>query len=462
MKETIACFIVIGLFYFLAPFSVRAALLVNPSDVMSTQAINTPATHTISWTMDSGHNFTTGDAITVDFTNAHFTLNSISNWQTSDFSFNDGTARTILAVSSVSGTPPVCTSAGANNVCVTIDTSTDTFTIFPTSSGFNASLNGANITFVINGTAASGSGTMTNGASDIDSSLVTITDSGSNTDATQFAVAVAPNDVVTVTATVNPSASNSGGGGGTVIGGGIAIPTTVIFSGTAYPYAQIHILRDGMPVLTVNADSNGIFSATLSGLPAGSFSFALFATDQSGTASSMLTFPLILSSGARVTIQNLFFPPTINVNPQNVQQGESVHIFGHSVQNSAVTLHLTYPGGSMNTTAGTNSAGEYSFLINTRTGTLGTYSATTEAVRNIPNNPKSQTVFFTVGPSLPQNLICNTVLADINCDGKVNISDFSILLFWYGKTNPPAKVDLNHDGVVTIPDFSILLYYWTS
>ncbi len=276
------------------------------------------------------------------------------------------------------------------------------------------------------------------------------------------ALVITDNGTVTVTAIVGPSASNSGGGSGGVVGGGISIPTTVIFSGTVYPYAQIHILRNGVPVLVINADSAGIFSATLSGIPAGSSGFSLFATDQSGTASSMLTFPLILSSGTRVTIENLFFSPTINVNPENVPQGGSVHIFGHSTQDSAVTLHLIYPGGTMNTTAGTNSVGEYSFLINTRTGNLGTYSATVEAVRNNSNNPQSRAVFFTVGPSLPQNLICNTALADINCDGKVNISDFSIVLFWYGKTNPPLKVDLNHDGFITVPDFSILLHYWTS
>ncbi len=191
--------------YFLVPATVNAAALATASDVMSTQATSTTANHTITWTMATGHSFTTGDTIVVDFVDADFSLNAIGSWQTTDFAFNDGTSRTILAVSSVSGTPPTCTSAGANNVCVTINTTTNNFTIFPTSSGFTPSSSAAAVTFTINGTSAAGNGLMTNKVSDVSSSLVTITDTGSNTDSTQLAVAVETNDVVTVTATVNPT-----------------------------------------------------------------------------------------------------------------------------------------------------------------------------------------------------------------------------------------------------------------
>ena len=53
-------------------------------------------------------------------------------------------------------------------------------------------------------------------------------------------------------------------------------------------------------------------------------------------------------------------------------------------------------------------------------------------------------------------------VADINCDGKVNGTDFSILLaFW--KTPAPfanPRIDLNGDGRDDSVDFSILLYHW--
>ncbi len=194
---------IIGLIAFLVgPKITMAASLVSIKDVMTTQAISTTAKHTITYTMAAGHNFQAADRIAFDFVNADFTLNAIGNWQTADFTFNDGTARTINAVSSSSGVDPSCT-AGANNVCVNIDTTNNTFTVFAAGS-FTASSNAASVTFTIDGTTTAGTGTMTNKSSDVDSSKLTITDSGSNTDSGAGAVVVETNDVVTVTATVDP------------------------------------------------------------------------------------------------------------------------------------------------------------------------------------------------------------------------------------------------------------------
>jgi hypothetical protein len=50
-------------------------------------------------------------------------------------------------------------------------------------------------------------------------------------------------------------------------------------------------------------------------------------------------------------------------------------------------------------------------------------------------------------------------IGDLNCDGFVNLVDFSILLFNWNTSNEIA--DINKDGVVSLPDFSIMLFYWT-
>lgn len=55
---------------------------------------------------------------------------------------------------------------------------------------------------------------------------------------------------------------------------------------------------------------------------------------------------------------------------------------------------------------------------------------------------------------------CTEVVADLNCDTKVNLIDFSIMIYWYEKT-PPDEVDLYKDGKINISDFSIMAYYWT-
>ena len=52
-------------------------------------------------------------------------------------------------------------------------------------------------------------------------------------------------------------------------------------------------------------------------------------------------------------------------------------------------------------------------------------------------------------------------IADFNHDGRVDVEDLSILLYYYGKTGPQIiPYDLNGDGKIDIIDTSILLYYW--
>lgn len=52
--------------------------------------------------------------------------------------------------------------------------------------------------------------------------------------------------------------------------------------------------------------------------------------------------------------------------------------------------------------------------------------------------------------------------ADLNGDGKIDIVDLSILLYYFDKPAPaPEKYDFNNDGKVDIVDISILLFYWT-
>lgn len=51
-----------------------------------------------------------------------------------------------------------------------------------------------------------------------------------------------------------------------------------------------------------------------------------------------------------------------------------------------------------------------------------------------------------------------TCLGDLNNDGWVNLTDFSILLFYWNTSSPIA--DLNNDGKVNLTDFSIMLFHW--
>ena len=68
-------------------------------------------------------------------------------------------------------------------------------------------------------------------------------------------------------------------------------------------------------------------------------------------------------------------------------------------------------------------------------------------------------IFF--GPVIPRDIAEAPCTVDYNGDGRVDLVDFSVLIFWFEKTNIPLDIDCNGDGKADIVDFSIMAYYWT-
>lgn len=78
-----------------------------------------------------------------------------------------------------------------------------------------------------------------------------------------------------------------------------------------------------------------------------------------------------------------------------------------------------------------------------------------------PPGGKRKEVIVKAPPTPPEEVsVCP--VADFNCDGRVNIKDLSILLYFWDKPYQQVHFyDLNQDGKIDIRDVSILLYYWT-
>lgn len=207
-----------------------AASFTSNKDTASRLKLSTTADHVINFTLPTGVNFDASgntDVIRVDFP-ATFTQGG--TWQAADFTFNDGTARTVTNVSAGAGTITCTPTGGANNVCVAIDTTNLTFTVVP-DTGYTASANAATVTFTIYGTTSTGTGTLTNPASvaatNIDYGMcdetASCTTSYTNSHSSQIAFAIADDDQVTVTAVVGSSIT-------------FDIDTSVTDSETSAPY----------------------------------------------------------------------------------------------------------------------------------------------------------------------------------------------------------------------------------
>ncbi len=187
-----------------------AALVSNMSDTMATQAAGETSMHTITLNLSGANTFIAGEQIAIDFPHLLSGFSGGGTWTAADFTFADGTARTIDAVAAGPGVTAAPCVNGANNVGVAVDTAVLTFRVIPCGGMFTPSAAGALITFTINGAAPNG--ILTNPVvigNQVISVLNGAGDCAGGGETCKMAVAIV--DAPTVSLMVNVT---SGGGGG--------------------------------------------------------------------------------------------------------------------------------------------------------------------------------------------------------------------------------------------------------
>lgn len=267
----------------LGPQVAIAASFTSSKDTATRVEISQTADHTIVFTLPTSMDFDstgTTDFLRVDFP-ASFTLGG--TWVAGDFTFNDGTSRTINAVEQGAGDVDCTVASGVNNVCISVDTTNNIFTIKP-SSNYTASAAAATITFTIDGTSTDG--TLTNpssvAATSIDfqhcDNVASCDTSFAATHSSQIAFAIIDDDTVAVTAIVGSSITfdidtASGGGNGDsnapyAVALGTITTTDTRVSGTTDVVQMIVLEGDtsgagGMVVTVANANgANGLKSTS--------------------------------------------------------------------------------------------------------------------------------------------------------------------------------------------------------
>lgn len=262
------------------------------------------------------------------------------------------------------------------------------------------------------------------------------------------------------------SGGGSGGGGG---GGFESSPGPfrsgdgqVLITGKASPRARVTALVDGKVAVSANADGAGDYSLTISNIARGAYTFGVFATDVANTKSSTFSTSFTVSGARESLLSNINIPPSVLVTPNPVNPGQPLTISGYTLPNAQVTLENERDRSvasrrSFTVTAGAN--GAWSVPIDTAGFTSGTYKARARFTRDTLTSNFSQYTLYGVGTTAA----VGGINSDLNRDGRVNLTDFSILLFWWnsagGDSNPPA--DISQDGRVNLTDFSILLFNWT-
>lgn len=267
---------------------------------------------------------------------------------------------------------------------------------------------------------------------------------------------VAQSEDLDISAVVGSPTPPSGGGGSTT-------GATVVMSGWAFPKAKLTLLKDGAISTTLIANPNGSFQITLNGLNFGTYQLSIFAEDPNGILSSPHVINLLINSNQPYNFSNIIIPPTILVSPTSVALNASYTVSGYAPAGSNVVVSVP----NLQTTLGTAVAGSNGFYQLNLTGNLppGVQALRARATINGFTSLYSRPVlvqYYLPGtvpiPTPPAQLgIC----VDYNKDRRVNLIDFSILLFWFNKPNSPPTIDCNRDNLIDIKDFSILMYFWT-
>ena len=265
--------------------------------------------------------------------------------------------------------------------------------------------------------------------------------------------------VTTTTTTTIPSVPGSPGGP-------TPSETKVIFTGRAYPKSVVTLLKDAQIVATTIAGEDAKFSLTLTNITSGSYIFSLYSEDKYGNRSSLLTFPLSVTSGVTTNVTGIFISPTIDVDKSEVKRGEVIKIFGQAIPNSDITVIINSEEEVYGKTKA-DKIGAYLYNLDTVEVEMGDHLAKSRATLEEEISPLSKAVSFKVGiKTVLKELIAKIVKADLNDDKKVNLIDFSIAAYWYKRTLSTdfKKIEnerLNNDNKIDLVDFSIMAYYWT-
>jgi len=260
--------------------------------------------------------------------------------------------------------------------------------------------------------------------------------------------------------------SGSGGSGGGS-GDGTNLPQAAVrISGWAYPGANVSFLRDGTLITTKATAGDAVFSNLTEGLDRGSYSFAMYAVDPKGVRSATIAQTLWLRSNTLNTLSNLMLPPTVSVASASVDPGSPLQVSGYTAPQSSVIVWLRpklaeVSTGDVSATTTALTSGAWSLSIPTSGLPRGTYELVAQSTLpdGLAESDKSARLTVGVGVDVAPTEGCSNKQGDLNCDGLVNLIDFSILVFNWNTTN--AVADINSDGTVSLPDFSILLFYWT-
>jgi hypothetical protein len=226
----------------------------------------------------------------------------------------------------------------------------------------------------------------------------------------------------------------------------------------------VRIYQDGREILQTVAGPNGLFTSSVQNILAGIYTFSVNAQDKNGRRSPLYTVPISVSGAAQTTISGVYLAPTLMADLESVKRGETITFFGQTLPNAPVTIYVN-SSTSVSVMATSSADGVYLSQFNSSVLEEGDHAAKSQTKTGSLLTPHSASVAFSVSSESKKAGTC-LQRGDVNGDGKVTMTDFSIAAFWYKRSlsatfSTVEAQCLTGDRKVDLRDFSIMAYYWT-
>jgi subtilisin-like proprotein convertase family protein len=209
------------------------------------------------------------------------------------------------------------------------------------------------------------------------------------------------------------------------------------------------------------AGPTGLFSKYFPAMEPGLHEISLYGVDPNNRATSIVPLTINAPAYQTTTISNILLSPTVSIHSNSIIKGDPIYATGSAYPGTTVTIFTDTPLRTY--TASSSAQGVWNLTINdTDDYNPGDYrlyglAQTGGGLQSL----KSQTLVFSIltSPDDPGGNPCGDISSgDLNCDSQINLTDFSILMYYWGTNDSTA--DINQDGTVDLTDFSIMMYYW--
>lgn len=237
-------------------------------------------------------------------------------------------------------------------------------------------------------------------------------------------------------------------------------------TGKTIPNSQIKIFKDGNVLIYTKSDNNGDFSQDIYGFFHGNYSFGLSTKAKDDSTTDIINFNVELKPGNYVSVSTIFVAPTIKINDKNNTK-DNISIEGYGLANSKVEINLfsqKEKQEKQKILIDTDKNGYYKYLLNIQNLIEGEYKIFSKNIFEDEFVGVSKNSYILIEKNVDENfnteIYKNKIRCDLNDDHKVNLIDFSILLFYWLRSDY-IEGDFNLDNIVDIKDFSIMAYNWT-